>query len=70
MKVLETKRRHLLGVFENFSFLPLMESGISFYPENPIRFGPRAPPRAGRGIDFSNVVRVGGIEPPASKLSV
>ena len=36
--------------------IELQESGISFCPEKSVRFGGRAPPRAGRGIDFSNVV--------------
>ncbi len=40
----------------NFSFLLLTESGISFCPEKSVRFGGRAPPEAGRDIDFSYVV--------------
>jgi hypothetical protein len=42
--------------FENFSFLLLTESGISFCPENSVRFGCRAARFAPRGIDFSYVV--------------
>ena len=55
--------------YENFSFLLLTESEISFCPEKSVRFGRRDPPKAGRGIDFSNVVRVEGIEPSTSVLS-
>ena len=39
------------------------ESGIYFCPEKSVRFGRRDLPKAGRGIDFSNVVPSVGIEP-------
>ncbi len=44
------------------------ESEISFCPEKSIRFGRRDPPKAGRGIDFSNVVRPVGVEPTTISL--
>ena len=43
---------------KNFSFLLLTESGISFCPENSVRFGRRAARSAPRSIDFSYVVRL------------
>ena len=53
---------------KNFSFMLLTESGISFCPENSVRFGSRAARFAPRGIDFSYVVRPVGIEPTTISL--
>ena len=52
---------------KNFSFLLLTESGISFCPENSVRFGRRAARNAPRGIDFSYVVPKEGVEPSSSR---
>ena len=38
-----------------------MESGISFCPGKSVRFGRRDSPKAGRSIDFSNVMPSRGI---------
>ena len=51
------------SVLKNFSFLLLTESGISFCPENSVRFSRRAARSAPRGIDFSYVVLGVGLEP-------
>jgi len=50
---------HLLNkefILKNFSFLLLMGSRISFYPENSVRFGRRVARNVQRGIDFSYMV--------------
>ena len=58
---METVSTKLIRTSQNFSFLPLTESGISFCPENSVRFGRRAARFAPRGIDFSYVVPPAGI---------
>ena|SRR3989344_8215287 len=50
---------------KNFSFLLLTESGISFCPENSVRFGRLARAKPARGIDFSYVVPEGRVELPS-----
>ncbi|OHA39548.1 MAG: hypothetical protein A3I97_00180 [Candidatus Taylorbacteria bacterium RIFCSPLOWO2_02_FULL_44_35] len=61
IKTQEAENHRLLTenfILKNFSFLLLTESGISFCPENSVRFGRRAARSAPRSIDFSYVVRL------------